>query len=176
MKFTAGVIQKVGTLRVCNFRPLLPLPCTCTYDFSLHPLSPVASARIVFSKEDVTRYLLLITINQWATNIFIKERNCWTKLSKSVESNTKMFALFNCTGEVRINNFGCLSSSLYFYFVTNLRKKRMAYVRFQLNPHPPSPHTCQYAFSCPPSPFKRTYFMDDPVVDRLSALNEKSRK
>ena len=126
MKVTAGVIQKVDTLRFGNFRPLLPLPCTCTYDFSLHSLSPITSARIVFFKEDVTRYLLLITINQWATNIFTKERNCCTKLSKSVESNTKKFALFNCTGEVRINNFDCVSSSLYFYFVTNLRKKCMA--------------------------------------------------
>ena len=50
-------------------------------------------------------------------------------------------AHFNCTGEMRVDNFGCLNSSLslfYVYFVTNLRKKVMTYVRLQLNlPLPP---------------------------------------
>ena len=35
-------------------------------------------------------------------------------------------ALFNCTEEMEIDDFGCLNSSVslfYFYFVANLRKK-----------------------------------------------------
>ena len=69
-------------------------------------------------------------------------------------------ALFNGTGDIGMNIFGCLNRSLslfYFCFLTNLRKKNfMAYIRLQLKPPHPL-HTSQYA---PPS--KRTYFMDDP--------------
>ena len=39
-----------------------------------------------------------------------------------------------------MDNFGCLTSSpylFYFYFVTNLQKKFMAFVRFQFNLHLP---------------------------------------
>ena len=56
--------------------------------------------------------------------------------------------LFNCTGEMGMDNFGCLNSSFIlfcFYFVTNLRKKFMAYLRLQLNHR--LPYTSQYAFS-----------------------------
>ena len=70
-------------------------------------------------------------------------------------------ALFNGTGDIGMNIFGCLNRSLslfYFCFLTNLRKKNfMAYIRLQLKP-PPSP---PYEPVRPP-PSKRTYFMDDP--------------
>ena len=42
-------------------------------------------------------------------------------------------ALFNCTGEMNMDNFGYLNSSLYLYFVTKLPEKFMAYVYLQLN-------------------------------------------
>ena len=63
--------------------------------------------------------------------------------------------------EMGINKFGYLNSSLYFYFVTNLRKKIMALVLLQLNLT--FPHTSQYALSkitpLPPSPSAHTLWM-----------------
>ena len=50
--FALGVIHKVRTLRFHNFR--LPPPCMCTYAFSLHPLPPSTSVRILFFGEDLT--------------------------------------------------------------------------------------------------------------------------
>ena len=46
------------------------------------------------------------------------------------------FALFNCTEEMGMNNFGYLNSLIslfYFCFATNLRNKIMVYVSLQLN-------------------------------------------
>ena len=46
------------------------------------------------------------------------------------------FVLFNCTGEMGMDDFGYLKSSLYIISIrnaTNLRKKIMAYVRLELN-------------------------------------------
>ena len=54
----------------------------------------------------------------------------------------------------------------YFYFVKNLWRKSMAYVRLQLNSL--SPHTSQYTYSWtirPPS--KHTYFLDDSLLISL---------
>ena len=56
------------------------------------------------------------------------------------------FALFNCTGEIGMNNFGYLNSSLSlfdFYFVMNLRKKNCVRTLTE----PPSPHTSLRDFS-----------------------------
>ena len=38
------------------------------------------------------------------------------------------FCAFNCTGEMGMDNFGCVTNSFslfYFYFVTNLRGKKL---------------------------------------------------
>ena len=56
----------------------------------------------------------------------MSNQNC--KKSPAIE-----FALFNCTGEMNVDNFGYLNSSLYLYFVTKLPEKFMAYVYLQLN-------------------------------------------
>ena len=76
-------------------------------------------------------------------------------------------ALFNCAGEIGMDDIGCLNSSLslcYFYFVTSLQKN---YGVRRLPAEPPSfPYTSQYAFSwTTPSPSERTYFMDDPLIN-----------
>ena len=78
-------------------------------------------------------------------------------------------AFFIRIEEIGLDNFGCGNSPLslfYLYFVTSLRKKIMAYVRLQLNRHPP--HMSQYTFSwTTPASSWRTYFMDDPLLSRL---------
>ena len=55
----------------------------------------------------------------------------------------------------------------YFYFVKNLWRKSMAYVRLQLNSL--SPQTRQYIFSwtTPPPLTKHTYFKDDSLLISL---------
>ena len=71
-----------------------------------------------------------------------------------IQNSKKSFGikvvLFQCMGVMETNNFACLSNSsrsfFYFYFVKNLWKKNMAYVRLQLN-LPFSPFTSQYTFS-----------------------------
>ena len=95
-------------------------------------------------------------------------QNYW----KMSNQNTKKrpgteFKLFNCTREIGMDNFGYLNSSLYFYFVTNLRKKFMAYVHLQLNLLPPPIQACTLlAVHGPqPSPSKRRCFRDDPIQD-----------
>ena len=48
--------------------------------------------------------------------------------------------LFNCTGEMGMDNFGCLNSSLIlfcFYFVTNLRKKIYGVLTLTVKPSTP---------------------------------------
>ena len=92
-------------------------------------------------------------------------------------------AFFIRIEEIGIDKFGCWNSPLslfYLYFVTSLRKKIMAYVRLQLNRHPP--HMSQYTFSwTTPASSWRTYFMDDPLLSRLikivsSGLGENFKK
>ena len=97
---------------------------------------------------------------------------------KMSDQNTKKspgikVALFNGTGYMGMNIFGCLNRSLslfYFCFLTNLRKKIfMAYIRLQLNPPPPPPSPPYEPVRRPPS--KRTYFMDDPKSFIFCELN-----
>ena len=81
------------------------------------------------------------------------------------------FALFNSTGEIGMNNFGYLNSSLSlfdFYFVMNLRKK-IAYVRL-LNPPPPIRAFAILARPHLPPPSVRTLWM---TPRRKSALTQK---
>ena len=83
----------------------------------------------------------LLSIKEPQTNLQNKETTVQS-YRKTSNQNTKKspgieFALFNCAGKMRKDNFGYLNSSLflfYFYFVTNLRiKKIVSYVRLQLN-------------------------------------------
>ena len=67
------------------------------------------------------------------------------------------FPIFNCTGDMGMDNFGYLNSSISFM---NLRKKIIAYVHLQLNL--PAPPLESVRFS-PFFPFsERSNFMDGP--------------
>ena len=124
-------------LRFCNFRPPPP-PCMCPCAFSLHPLPASTSIRIWFFKEDMTdknhkqRYRIKKLLYK-ATG------KCWIKTPRRALGSRLHFLT---TGEIYLDNFDCLNSSLSlfcFCFATNLRKKKfMAYVHLQLNlPRPP---------------------------------------
>ena len=59
------------------------------------------------------------------------------------------FVFFNCTMEIRVNNFGYLNSALSlfdFYFLMNLRKKIYGACILTAEPSH-SPYTSKYAFS-----------------------------
>ena len=65
------------------------------------------------------------------------------------------FALFNCTGDMGMNNFGYLNSS--FYFISNFertcKKEIMADVLLELNLHsPPAPKWPSKLLAEPPHP------------------------
>ena len=95
----------------------------------------------------------------------IKLSNQNTKKSPEIER-----VLFSCSGEMGMDNFSCLHSSLclfYFYFVTCLQKN---YGIGALPAEPPlSPQTTQYALGwTTPPPFGRMYFMDEPLHNCLN--------
>ena len=91
---------------------------------------------------------------------FRKMLNQNTKKSAGIE-----FALFDYTGEMGMDNFGCLNSSLSLFFFKRIcGKKFIMYVRLQLNLLPPS-QTSQYAFSwtTPPPLSVRTLWITTNV-------------
>ena len=81
-----------------------------------------------------------------------------TKKSAGIE-----FALIDYMGEMGMDNFGCLNSSLFFFFFqTNLRKKIHRVCIVTAEP-PPSPTDKSVRFWLDyPSPSERTYVMDHP--------------
>lgn len=70
-----------------------------------------------------------ITINQQPqTTLHNKETTvqiCQNMLNQNTKKSPGIYfrALFNCTGEMGMDNFGDQNNSLYFYFVTNMWKK-----------------------------------------------------
>ena len=146
-------------------------PCTCRYIISLHRLSSSTIVRILVFKGDMTdTFCELLSIKEPRVTLQNKEATVQSYRKMSKQNTKKSPELegvyFNCTGEIGMDNFGCLNSSLslfYFYFVTSLQKKIVACVRLQLNL--PLPHRSQYAFiwTTPPL-FDSTYFMDGPLV------------
>ena len=123
--------------------PPPPSRCTRTYAFSLH--------RMWFVREDVSerdKFCELLSIKEPQTTLQNKEttvQSCRKMLNKNAKKSPEIEgAIFKCTREMEMDNFGHLNSSLYlfcFFFVTNLRKKIMTYVLLQLNlpPHPYEP-------------------------------------
>ena len=114
------VIHKVRTLRFRNFRPLSL--CTCIYAFILHPLPFSTSVRILFFKEDKTHlshiFCELLSIKEPHVTLQNKETTVQSYQKMSDQNAMKSpgieFALFNCTGEIGMDNFGYLNSTLYF--------------------------------------------------------------
>ena len=132
--------------------------CPCA--FSLHPLPASTSIRIWFFKEDMTdknhkqRYRIKKLLYK-ATG------KCWIKTPRRALGSRLHFLT---TGEIYLDNFDCLNSSLSlfcFCFATNLRKKKIYGVRTLTVESPPSPHLSQYAFSwtTPPCLSVRTLWM-----------------
>ena len=82
-----------------------------------------------------------------------------TKKSAGIE-----FALIDYTGEMGMDNFSCLNSSLFFFFKRICGKKFIVYVRLQLNLLPP-PQTSQYGFgwTTPPPLSVRTSWITPNV-------------
>ena len=84
-----------------------------------------------------------------------------TKKSPGIE-----VAFFKCTGDMIMDNFDYLNTSLSlfsFYFVTNLRKKNYG-VRTLTAQSPAPPIRASTFVAGPPlSPSKRSYYMDDPI-------------
>ena len=133
------------------------------------PLHPSMSIWILFLKEDRTVIYFVNYCQSKNHQKRYKIKNYCTKPSENVKSKHKKncrikIAFFNYMGEMGMDNFSCLNSSLSlfcFYFVTSLRKK--VYLCLQLN-LPPSPHISQYSFSWITSPhFGHAYLMDDHI-------------
>ena len=83
----------------------------------------------------------LLSIKVPQTNLQNEEttvQNYWKTSNQNTKKSTGIkFALFNCTGKMRMDNFGCLNSSLFFvlFLFCNKPAKKifLAYVRLQLN-------------------------------------------
>ena len=135
------VIHKVRTVRFLNFRP--PSPCTCTYTFSLH--------RMWFVRENVSerdKFCELLSIKEPQTTLQNREatvQSCRKMLNKNAKKSPEIEgAIFERTGEMEMDNFGHLNSSLYlfcFFLVTNLRKKNyhVRTLTVEPSPHPYEP-------------------------------------
>ena len=108
---TLGVIHKVRALRFRNFKPSLPL-CTCTYAFSLHPLPPLVTC--IFCE--------LLSIKEPQATLQNKENSVQSYRRMSNQNTKKSpgieFALFNCTEEMGMDNFGYVNS--LFCFISTL--------------------------------------------------------
>ena len=120
--------------------------------------------RIVFFKEDMTdEFFELLSTKEPQETLQNKETTVqnYRKMSNQYtnESPRIEFALFNCTREMGIGNFGKSEylNLFYFYFVTSLRRKFMAHVRLQLNfPLPPIQASMLLAGRLLPPPNIRT--------------------
>ena len=107
------------------------------------PLHPSMSIWILFLKEDRTVIYFVNYCQSKNHQKRYKIKNYCTKPSENVKSKHKKncrikIAFFNYMGEMGMDNFSCLNSSLSlfcFYFVTSLRKK--VYLCLQLNLPPP---------------------------------------
>ena len=118
------------------------------------------SVRILFLKEDMTDiFCEFLAIKEPQTTLENKETTVQS-YQKMSNQNTKNrpkveFSLFNYTGEMGMDNFGWLISSLSFFLsVTNLRKKNYDVRTLTGEPYPPPPlpHTSQFAFSWTTAP------------------------
>ena len=147
------------------------------YTLSLLP-PPSTSVLILFFKEDITDiFCESVSIKEPQTRSQNKETTV-QNYQEMLNQNTKKspgieIALFNCTGETGIDNSGRLNSSLssfYSYFVTNLRKKNMAYVRLLLNLRPSPIWANTLSAGRPLSPFRSYVLHGWPHIKYLNLL------
>ena len=103
-----------------------------------------------------------------------KQTTVYTTVSKILNQNTKLnpgmkFALFNCKGEKRMDNFAFLNSLHYFTFTfsTNLQKNFVVYVCLRLN-LPPPPIRASMLLAGPPLPLQAyVHFMHTHPMGHL---------
>ena len=92
-----------------------PPPSTCTYDSSLQPLLPQQEHTHNIFKEDSTGiFCELLLIKEPQTTLQNKETTVPSYRQMSNQNTTKSpgieFALFKCTGEMEMDNFGYLNN------------------------------------------------------------------
>ena len=150
-----GVIHKVLRSDIVILDS--PPPPVLTHTLLAYTPTPSTSVRILFLKEDMTRahfvnyYQLKNHKKRYKIQSYRKMWNKNTKKSPRIE-----VALFNFTGEARMDNFGCLNSSLYFLFCNDFAKKKLwrTYA-----------YRCAFSRTTSP-PSERTYFTDNPLMAR----------
>ena len=97
----------------------------CTYAFSLHLPSPSTSVRILFFKEDMTEiYFVNYCQSKKHTTLQNKETTVQS-YQKCLNQNTKKSpgiegALFNCTGKMGMDNFGCLNRLIFCSYTSSI--------------------------------------------------------
>ena len=124
-----------------------PSRCTCTYAFSLH--------RMWFVREDVSerdKFCELLSIKEPQTTLQNKEttvQSCRKMLNKNAKKSPEIEgAIFKCTREMEMDNFGHLNSSLYLFCFFLLRTcEKKLWRTYSYSWTFPLTHTSQYAFS-----------------------------
>ena len=120
--FPYGVIHNVCMLRFCDFSlpappppSPSPSPCTCTYVFGLHhPIPLVQAYRQYTANYYIFCELLPIKEPQTLQNEETTVQNYQKILNQNTKKSPEIkFMLFNCTGEMEIDNFGYQNSSLF---------------------------------------------------------------
>ena len=107
-RLTLGAIHKVYTLRFRNFGLLSP--CTSTYAFRLQPTIQYERIDSIFQRSyDRDVFCELISIKELHTMLQSKEtavQNYWKMSNQNTKKSPGIqFKLFNCTGEMIIDNF-----------------------------------------------------------------------
>ena len=108
-----------------------------------------------------------------------KTKELLYKLSENVNSKHQeelrhRSCAFNCTGEMGMDNSGCLNSSYALFLLCNEPAKKNYGVRTLTAETPPSPQYEPVDFSWTTLPSsKRTYFMDDPQQDHFLIIKQK---
>ena len=110
----------------------------------MQPLSPSRSVRILCFKGDMTDiFCELLSVKEPQTTLQNKETTVQSYRKMSIQNTKKSLSIEVVLLTVR-GRWECtilvvwIAHLLYFYFVTKLRKKTMAYIRLQLKlPLPP---------------------------------------
>ena len=131
-------------------------PCTCTYAFSLHPLLPVR----VYGYYLLIKMCQICFVNSYQSN---NHRQRY-KIKKLVQSYQKIqiktprrafdrvCIFLNYTGEMGMDNFGCLNSSLSLFLFCNKPVKKKLWCTYAHSWTSPSPIQASTLLARPPLP------------------------
>ena len=148
----AGFIYIVCTLRFHTFRP--PSPCVDAHMLLAYTLFPLVWAYRYFLKKIFQR----LSIKKTHTTLQNKETTVQS-YQKILNQNTKKSpgikgTLFNCTGEMGMDNFGCLNSSLSLLLFCSKTAKKIYGIHTltaDCNHPPPPPSAPHSTLHSPPS-------------------------